>query len=196
MSAAVRTVRPEDVGSLLPSLVALLTDAVDGGASLGFHPPLDPLEAAAYWRTVATELAAGSRLLVVAEAEGEVVGSGQLVLPSLPNARHRAELQKLCVLSSRRGRGIGHALMDALHEAALRNGRSLILLNTRRSEYPETFYRGLGYTAVGVVPRYTLARQGERHDTVILYRDLSSGCADPGASSGEAVTVAPRRSVR
>ena len=50
------------------------------GASLGFHPPLDPLEAAAYWRTVAADLAGGSRLLVVVESEGEVVGSGQLTL--------------------------------------------------------------------------------------------------------------------
>ena len=182
MSAVLRTVPSEGVAPLLPSLVALLVDAVDGGASLGFHAPLDPAEAAAHWRTVAAELAAGSRLLVIAEADGEVVGSGQLVLPSLPNARHRAELQKLCVLSSRRGRGIGHALMDALHEAALRNGRSLILLNTRRSEYPETFYRGLDYAPVGVVPGYTLARDGDRHDTVILYRELSSGHADRPSS--------------
>ena len=178
MSAVLRTVPSEGVASLLPSLVTLLTDAVDAGASLGFHPPLDPLEAAAYWRTVATDLAASSRLLVVAEAEGEVVGSGQLALPPLPNARHRAELQKLCVLSSKRGQGIGRALVDALHEAALRHGRSLIVLNTRRSEYPEAFYRGLRYTAVGVVPGYTLAREGDRHDTVILYRELSSGQAD------------------
>ena len=178
MTLALRSVSPGDVDVLLPSLVALLVDAVDAGASLGFHPPLDPLEAATYWRTVAADLAAGSRLLVVAEADGQLVGCGQLALPPLPNARHRAELQKLCVLSSRRGRGIGNALMDALHEEALRNGRSLIVLNTRRSEYPETFYRGLGYTAVGVVPGYTLAREGDRHDTVILYRDLSSGHAD------------------
>ena len=72
--------------------------------------------------------------------------------------------------------------MDSLHEAALSHGRSLIVLNTRRSEYPETFYRGLGYTTVGVVPGYTLAREGDRHDTVILYRELSSGHAD-GPSS-------------
>ena len=178
MTVALRIVSPGDVDSLLPSLVALLTDAVDAGASLGFHPPLDPLEAAAYWRTVAADLAAGSRLLVVAEADGEVVGCGQLALPPLPNARHRAELQKLCVLSSRRGQGIGRSLVGAMHEAALRDGRSLIVLNTRRSEYPETFYRGFGYATVGVVPGYTLARDGDRHDTVILYRELSSGHAD------------------
>ena len=182
MSAVLRTVPSEGVAPLLPSLVALLVDAVDGGASLGFHASLDPLEAAAYWRTVAADLATGSRLLVVAEADGQLVGCGQLALSPLPNARHRAELQKLCVLSSRRGRGIGRALMDALHKEALRNECSLILPNTRRSEYPETFYRGLGYTAVGVVPGYTLAWDGDRHDTVILYRELSSGHADRPSS--------------
>lgn len=49
--------------------------------------------------------------------------------------------------------------------------------NTRRSEYPEAFCRGLGYAPVGVVPGYTLARYGDRHDTVIRYRELSSGHA-------------------
>lgn len=179
MTAALRSASPGDVDVLLPSLVALLTDAVDAGASLGFHLPLDSLEAAAYWRTVAADLAAGSRLLVVAEVDDEVVGSGQLALPPLPNARHRAELQKLCVLSSRRGQGIGRALVDALHAAALRGGRSLIVLNTRRSEYPEAFYRGLGYATVGVVPGYTLARNGDRHDTVILYRELEAASSRP-----------------
>ena len=78
MSAVLRAVPSEGVDSLLPSLIVLLVDAVGAGASLGFHAPLDPLEAAAYWRTVAADLATGSRLLVVAEADGQLVGCGQL----------------------------------------------------------------------------------------------------------------------
>ena len=37
----------------------------------------------------------------------------------------------------------------------------------------QTFYVALGYNRVGVVPGYALDRHGERHDTVILYRELS-----------------------
>jgi len=174
MSPAIRRVTPDALSSLVPGLATLLVDAVGHGGSLGFHQPLDPAEAETYWESLRPEIEAGSRVVLVAERDGVVVGSGQLVLPSLPNARHRAELQKLCVLSTCRGQGIGRGLMDALHAEALRNGRTLVLLNTRRNEPPEAFYRALGYELVGVVPGYTVEADGTRHDTVILYRELRS----------------------
>src|ERR1043166_2768689 len=103
MSIVVRTVPFAELPELVASLAALLKDCVDGGASLGFNAPLELSEAESYWRSIWPEVEAGTRILMVAEANGEVVGSGQLVLPSLKNARHRTELQKLCVLSSVRG---------------------------------------------------------------------------------------------
>ncbi len=183
MSSATRRVTAEGLSGLAPHLATLLVDAVAHGGSLGFHDPLDPAEAESYWRSLRPELETESRMVLVAERDGVVVGSGQLVLPSLPNARHRAELQKLCVLSTCRGQGIGRALMDALHAEALGNGRTLVLLNTRRGEPPETFYRALGYELVGVVPGYTAEADGARHDTVILYRELPPGPS--GSRSGE-----------
>jgi hypothetical protein len=35
------------------------------------------------------------------------------------------------------------------------------------------FYARLGYREVGVVPGYTVDAAGARHDTVIMYRELS-----------------------
>jgi GNAT superfamily N-acetyltransferase len=177
MSIVFRTVSFQELSRLVASLAALLKDCVDGGASLGFNAPLEHSEAESYWRSIAAELKAGTRLLIVAEAEGKVLGTGQLVLSALPTGRHRAELQKLCVLSSMQGKGIGRALMDAMHREALRNGRSLVVLNTRRGAYPESFYRAVGYNPVGVVPGYAVDRHGERIDTLILYRDLAEVCS-------------------
>lgn len=107
MSRTIRRVTAELLDDLAPGLATLLVDAVAHGGSLGFHHPLDPAEAETYWESLRPEIEAGSRVVLVAENDGVVVGSGQLVLPSLPNARHRTELQKLCVLSTCRSQGIG-----------------------------------------------------------------------------------------
>jgi acetyltransferase len=91
----------------------------------------------------------------------------------LPNARHRAELQKLFVATALRGSGVGRSLMAALHETARQHGRSLLFLNTRRGDPAEGFYKGLGYREVGVLPGWTIGPVGERYDHVTLYKELS-----------------------
>jgi len=53
------------------ALSALLRDAVDSGASVGFLPPLAEAEADAYWRGIVAAVREGSCLLLVArDAEG------------------------------------------------------------------------------------------------------------------------------
>jgi GNAT superfamily N-acetyltransferase len=173
VSITTRPVYPEDIEGLLPDLVELLRDSVDSGASLGFLPPLSSDEARSYWRSLRGELGAGSRLLLGVSADGRIVGTGQLLFSPWTNSRHRAELQKLFVSSEVRGRGIGRALMLALHSAARERGRSLLILNTRRGESTEDFYKSLGYREVGVTPGYTFGPAGERYDNITLYQELS-----------------------
>ena len=61
----------EDVTRHRAALSALLRDAVDSGASIGFLPPLAEAEADAYWRGVVAAVREGSCLLLVARgAEG------------------------------------------------------------------------------------------------------------------------------
>ena len=59
------------------ALCAILLECVQAGVSIGFIDPLAPGEIEAYWRKVAGEAAAGSRLILVAReaAGGPVVGS-------------------------------------------------------------------------------------------------------------------------
>jgi len=127
-----------------------------------------------YWLSLRAELEAGSRLLVAACTNDGVVGAGQLALSMWPNSPHRAELQKVFVAVSCRGRGIGRLLMNALHDAARERGRSLLLLNTRKDGRAEAFYKRLGYREAGVIPGWTLGPAGERYTHVTLYRELAA----------------------
>jgi ribosomal protein S18 acetylase RimI-like enzyme len=154
-----------------PALVALLRDAVDGGASIGFLPPLGEAEAAAYWDSVVAALRDGSRVLLVArDPAAGIVGSAQLELAMRANARHRAEVSKVMVRRAARRRGIGRALMLALEREARRLGRTTLVLDTRQGDPSESLYRGLGWIEAGAIPRYAASADGTLHATVIYYR--------------------------
>lgn len=154
-------------------LESLLTDAVASGASVGFHHPLDPARNAAFWDGVAAALAAGHHhLLIARDGSGRVIGSVQLALCAKQNGPHRAEVQKLLVLTDQRGRGIARALMEALEDMARGLGRSLLQLDTRAGDYGEPFYSRTGWTRAGLLPAHTLEADGRYHDAVIFYRRL------------------------
>ena len=140
---------------------------------MGFLTPLSHDGCRDYWLSLCPELQVGSRVLLAAYNEDVIVGTGQLSLSPWPNARHRAELQKLFVCSSLRGRGVGNSLLAALHDAARHLGRSLLVLTTRHGGAAERFYKGSGYKEVGVIPGWSAGRAGERYDHVYLYQELS-----------------------
>jgi ribosomal protein S18 acetylase RimI-like enzyme len=137
-----------------------LRDTVEDGASVGFLPPLASAEARDYWRGALRALSAGTRVLLVALDDGEVLGAVQLDLATTPNGRHRAEVMKLMVHRRARGKGIGRALMLAAED------------DTRRGDAAERLYERLGYSRVGVIPRYARSAAGTLDDTVYFYREL------------------------
>ena len=173
----------EDVTRHRAALSALLRDAVDSGASVGFLPPLAEAEADAYWRGVVAAVREGSCLLLVArDAEGgadapggKIVGTAQLLLATRPNARHRAEVAKVIVHTKARRRGIGRALMLAIEERACRLGRTTLVLDTRRGDPSEGLYMSVGYTLAGVIPRYARSANGALDPSAFYYRLLTEG---------------------
>jgi ribosomal protein S18 acetylase RimI-like enzyme len=167
------TLAAPDVARERAALSALLVDAVAGGASIGFLPPLGEGEAAAYWDTVAASLGEGSRLLLVARPpEGGVIGSVQLDLAMRVNARHRAEVVRLMVHRRARRQGLGRALMLAIEEEARRLGRTTLVLDTRQGDPSEALYQSLGWTLAGTIPRYARSAGGTLDGTAIYYRLL------------------------
>jgi GNAT superfamily N-acetyltransferase len=136
--------------------------------------PLAEGECEAYWREVALDIADGVRDLLVAREHGQLVGSVQLAPCGKPNQPHRAEVQKLLVLASARGRGIGAALMRALEARSGEAGRWLLTLDTRSGSVAEYCYRRWGWTACGAIPRYALDPDRTLADCTFFYKALDS----------------------
>ena len=158
---------------LKSALDGLLKDVVDGGASVGFLPPLDDDEARAYWDGVVAALKGGGRRLWIARGTGGgIVGTVQLDLASQANGRHRAEVIKLMVVSSARRQGIGRLLMEAAEAEARELGRTTLVLDTRQGDPSEALYRGLGWQAAGAIPRYARSADGTLHTTAFYYKLL------------------------
>jgi ribosomal protein S18 acetylase RimI-like enzyme len=147
---------------------------VDGGASVGFLPPLGEAEALRYWDTVEAAVAGGSRVLLVAidAAGGALLGAAQLDLAGRPNARHRAEVAKVMVHRAARRRGIGRALMEALEAEARRQSRTTLVLDTRQGDPSEELYRSQGWVLAGTIPRYARSADGALDATVLYYKLL------------------------
>lgn len=152
----------------IEQLAALLIDVVAEGASVGFLPPLDPAEARAYWAGVIRP----GNVLLVAEQMGTIVGTAQLELAMRANGRHRAEVNKVLVRPDRRRRGIGRRLMEAVEEAARREGRTLVHLDTREGDGSNDLYRQLGYVEAGRIPSWARSASGALDATVIYYKLL------------------------
>ena len=154
------------------ALSRLLIDCVDGGASVSFMHPLTPERADAFWRQVAVDVAAGARALLVAEDDAGICGTVQLVLDMPENQPHRAELVKMLVHRRARRRGLGETLMRAAESMARECGRTLLVLDAVTGDAGERLYTRLGWTRVGVIPRYALMPDGAYCATTFFYRDL------------------------
>ncbi len=97
----------------------LLLDCVESGASVGFMLPLERARARSFWETVAREVEAGRRVLLVARDDAGICGTVQLILDLPDNQPHRADVAKMQVHRRARRRGLGAALMRAAEAAAL-----------------------------------------------------------------------------
>ncbi|MBV6433283.1 MAG: Acetyltransferase [Bryobacteraceae bacterium] len=166
----IRRLTADGVMENINGLCTLLSDSVDSGVSIGFLPPLDPIEALAYWDSVRLAVHDGSRILLAALNGGEVSGSVQLDLCMWADGRHRAEVMKLMVLRTARRKGLGTALMAAAEETALAEGRSLLMVDTCKGDPTEAVYRGAGYQVAGEIPGYARCADGELRSGVLFYK--------------------------
>jgi GNAT superfamily N-acetyltransferase len=157
---------------LIDGLASVLTDAVDGGASVGFVTPFSQSDAAEWWRSISADIESRRVILLVARDRDRIVGTVQLRLAPLPNSRHRAEVAKLLVHRAARGRGIARRLLAAVDDVARREGRTLLVLDTIRGSDADYLYRSLGWTEVGSVPNYAGMPDGTLAPTTIFYREL------------------------
>ena len=157
-------------------LAQILQACVYEGASIGFVMPFDRSEARAYWLDrVAAPHAAGGKLVLIATLGGDIAGTAQLDLDSMPSKRHHAEVSKVLVDPAFRRAGVGQALMQEIERHAAREGRWLLTLDTA-GDAAEALYRSLGYSLAGAIPNYARNAFEERYDaTRLMYKDLRRG---------------------
>ena len=156
----------------LHELAHVLVDCVEGGASVNFLSPYSHDQARAFFRKVAASVAAGDTVLLAAKLDGRIVGTVQLGLDTPPNQPHRAEIRKMLVHRSARGRGIGAALMAQAEAEARKLGRWLLTLDTVTGDNGERLYLRTGWTPAGVIPDYALFPDGRPCDAVVMWKRL------------------------
>ena len=156
----------------LDGLAGVLKDCVDGGAGIRYLAPFSHEDARAAFSQVANDVEQGKRVLVVASAAGEVVGTVQIVLALQQNSPHRGEIVQLLVHRAARRRGIAQRLMERAEAEALAEGRTLLTLDTA-DETAERLYERLGWTRVGVIPNYALYPDGRPSHTTVFWKALA-----------------------
>lgn len=153
-------------------LAEVLIDCVQGGASVGFMLSITKDRAAAFWGRVTDDVAAGRRVLLVAEDALGICGTVQLILDLPDNQPHRADLVKLLVHRRARRRGVGERLMREAELTARACGRDLLVLDAVTDGDAARLYARLGWVRVGDIPRYALMPDGAVCSTTYFYRDL------------------------
>ncbi len=170
-SITVRSLSAGETRERIAQLADVLLDCVEGGASVSFMLPMARATALDFWQKVGDGVARGERTLLVAEDGEGIAGTVQLVTSMPENQPHRADVAKLLVHRRARGAGIGRRLMEAVEDAARRQGRRVLVLDTASST-AERLYERLGWQRVGVVPDYAYLPDGALCATVFFYKHV------------------------
>ena len=172
MAVEVKRLEASAARDAVGDLAAVLVDAVEGGDSVSFMDGFSTDDARAFYESLLPELERGTRVLLAAYVDGELVGTVQLVHAWPPNSQHRADVAKLLVHRSARGRGVGRALMEQLEHEARVDGKTLLILDTVAERAADRLYGRLGWTRLGTVPDYALDPDGSLCDATFFYKHL------------------------
>ncbi|HEX3984447.1 MAG TPA: GNAT family N-acetyltransferase, partial [Acidisoma sp.] len=150
--------RPSD--EVIDQLSDLLVETVTHGGSVSFMDPLSPDRAAEFWRASLAAAERGERVVFGAWDVDRLVGTLTL-LTSLPeNQPHRAEIAKMIVCVSYRGRGVASALLRAAETEARVQGRTHLMLDTASDGGAAALYERRGFVFAGEISDFALKPQG------------------------------------
>jgi GNAT superfamily N-acetyltransferase len=170
----IRRLASTDLHEQLDALAGVLVDCVAGGASVSYSylTPFSHEQARSAFEAVAAEVEEGRRLVLAAFANGDLVGTVQVIFALPPNQPHRAEIAELLVHRSARRRGIAQLLMERAEAEARVEGKTLLVLDAVTGGDAERLYERLRWTRVGVIPGYALYPDRRPCDTTIFWKSL------------------------
>ena len=125
----IRRLASTELREQLDALATVLHETVEAGASVSYMWPFSHADARSVFESWATEVDEGRRVLLAALADGELVGTVQVILALPPNQPHRGEIAKLLVRPESRGRGIAQRLMERAEVEARAEGKTLLVLD-------------------------------------------------------------------
>jgi GNAT superfamily N-acetyltransferase len=156
----------------LGALAGVLLDCVEGGASVSFMASLSKADSESYFEDVLAGVQRGERILLAAFFDSRLVGTVQVLISMPPNQPHRADVAKLLVARAARGKGIGSRLMEEVEKVSRLAGKTLLVLDTTTGDHAERLYVRLGWTRLGVIPRYAMYPDGTWGDTTFFWKRL------------------------
>ena len=172
MASILRQLDGAAARAAIPALADILVDVVEHGASVNFLADFSHADAAGFWQGQLDGIDAGSRVLVVAELDGHIVGTVVVTFAPQPNGQHRAEIGKMLVHSSARRRGIGRQLLAAAETVAREAGKTLLHLDTQTGSAGEALYRATGWIEYGVMPGHSLTPDGRLEAATFFYKTI------------------------
>lgn len=172
--AAIRPLGADEARAAVPALSALLMEAAAGGAEVSFLAPVAPDKAARFWEEAADAVAAGARILLVAEdGDGRIAGTVQVEPVRSETAPRMASVAKLIVAERARRAGLGAALLAAAESAALAAGRDVLVLDTEEGGAAHRLYLRAGWTLLGAIPDATLRGDGTPCANAMFFKRLA-----------------------
>lgn len=173
MTYRIRPLAPREAGARVPELADVLIDCVEGGASVSFMLPITRATAEGFWRKVAEGVAAGERIVLVAEEpDGRIVGTVQLIVSQPENQPHRADVAKMLVHRRARRQGLAERLLAAIEQQAREAGKTVLVLDAVTGGDAERLYARAGWQRVGSIPNYALMPDGEPCATTYFHKQL------------------------
>jgi GNAT superfamily N-acetyltransferase len=174
MNDAIQVRALESLGEReIRGLSEVLIDCVEGGASVSFMLPMTRAKADAFWQGVASSAARGERTVLVADdANGNIVGTVQVLLNQPENQPHRGDIAKMLVHRRGRRHGVGAALLAAAERSAMDSGKTLLVLDTVTGGDAERMYVRQGWQRCGEIPGYALWPDGRPCATTIYFKSL------------------------
>lgn len=159
-----------DLEDLSPALIRgyqrLVNAEVGGG--IGLAEPVSEAGAEALLR----EWARPPNSLILAELDGQLLGSAVLWVRTSPVQRHVGEIRKLVVLPEARRQGLGRRMMFELERRARESGLQTLIMDIRPHLHSRPLGAQLGYREVGILEK--LSRVGDAYyDIVVMQKMLT-----------------------
>lgn len=116
----------------------------------------------------------GSRVALIAESNGAMVGYGSLNRRPAHWQRHLGEIRTI-VSKENRGGGLGRFLAEQMFATAREMGLTKVVAQmAREQDGARRMFQRLGFTAEALLADWIQDRDGKPHDLVLMSHDVTS----------------------